>query len=246
MSIPQYIASGTGANIAAASASLAPTFPAGISSSDLAILFMYVKNDSAGTLTTSNTFTWVDIQSSTLVGTSDKIMARYHVCNGTESSASIEVKSSGASGRRAAIVHQFRGDTASWNFEDISFQSNAASTSQANLGISTTGNERLIINMWGFTTNQDNTLSLSGQTGGAPWTSKSHFSGNNPSLELQVCSLTTSGSISNALATISVACVAGIIGVALWVISNVSPSGKTIPATFGGQTIICPLGYNPS
>ncbi|CAB4192712.1 hypothetical protein UFOVP1244_70 [uncultured Caudovirales phage] len=247
MSIPRYIASGTGANIAAASASLAPTFPAGIASSDLAILLMYVKNDSTATLTTSNTFAWTDIQSSTLIGTSDKIMARYHICNGTESSASVEVKSTGAAGRRAAIIYQFRGDTNQWNFEDVSFQSNASSITHADLGISTSGNERLILNMWGWSSTQQLSVSLSAETGGS-WTNANKYdSGQNPALELQICSLTTSGSISNgSVNLVSGANVAGIIGVALWVISNFSPSGETAPAAFGGNTIICPLGYNPT
>lgn len=255
MAIPQFISQGTGWN-GRTNTTGEVIMPADVQAGDLAILAMLTTISALETLTHCNTITfdaWVPVQ--TGADTTVRIHAARRICTGTEDSAGILLTATtgAAGGRAAAQVYLFRGDNASWNFEGPSGAEYAfaqqLSQVQSNIGVSTSGNERLLINIWGGNTQDETTPpEMTNDTGGT-WTSAAYyFSTTTRSIAIQlfVGSLTTSGSISNGVATLSANTICNKIGVALWTTPqatpiNVSPSGATDATAYGLATMISPV-----
>lgn len=197
--------------------------PAGIEAGDLALLVMVTTVSGTQTVTCSNTITfdnWVTVQAG--ADTSVRIQAKRRVCTGTEDSTGVLVQGVGASGRNAAQVYVFRGDSSLWNFEgpsgaEFAFAQQNAQV-QTNIGVSTSGAERLLLNIWGINQKEAAPSVMTNDTGGT-WNTAGYYTPTvSPSITIQlfVASLTTSGSISNGVATLSAANICNKIGVALW------------------------------
>lgn len=256
MAIPTFISQGTGVNVRT-TCTTAVTWPVDVSVSDLAILVMAV-NSATTTLTTGSVINWTTLMPSTSIFNSGGNMrVLYRVCAGTEDGLNnITMVAAGtASGtREVAQVYTFRGTPgATWKFDSgggASFVnvSNASSTQFGDLGVSVSGNNRLLTNFVALGQHNE-TVTLTGGSGATWQPSQIYSSGANPSLAMFYSSLTSSGSISGATSNVlSTACQTFICGTGIWesipiTPLTIEPTGYAMSPGSGGSGAITPFGF---
>lgn len=252
---PSFFAQGTGFN-GASNTSGVVLFPANILTNDLAILVMNATGTSP-TMTLTSTYTFSAWVPASQIGFTN-IKAYKHVCDGTESSRTVSVSFVATSLRNAAQIYVYRSPDAGvvWK-HDI----NGASTDDYLLvaqttvdatkkcaSVSTSGQNRLLINIFIFGQRQLSDRTITGTTA---WTMDVRYDGGaTPSYMEASASLTTSGSVSNGVFTIQTGCQAVTIATGLWCsVASVATlsfttAGFASASSFGILPIICPLGFN--
>lgn len=191
---PVYISSGTGSNVSFG-VNPTPSYPAtGIVAGNLAVLQLYVKNDASGSLTPPGDWTSMGADGT---GVSDRQSTYYKVLSGTES-GTITVTTAGTAGRRAARIYVFSSsDSGTWSIEDYDTEaSGAGATAVSDNNVTTGGENRLAVNLIGYSTRQTTGQeSFVGTTGGT-WTPNAFFdAGSNPSLSIETANMASAGTI---------------------------------------------------
>lgn len=193
--LPVYVVSGTASNVAVGT-NPTPSYPAGMKAGDLALLQIYKKNDAAGTLTPPSDWSLIGGGESTNALDSHSVYKK--VLTGSET-GNVSVVSTGAAGRRAAWIHVFSSSGGSdWRFEDFNSEASPAqSTTVWDNDVTTTGTNRLAINLIGYTNVQTTTGQeiFSGTTGGK-WTARAFSdTGSAPTLSLQTADMANAGTV---------------------------------------------------
>lgn len=208
---PIWVSSGTGSNVVFG-VNPTPSYPAtGIVPGNLAVLHLYVKGDSGGSLTPPGD--WISMGADG-TGGSDRQSTYYKVLSGTET-GTITVTTAGSAGRRAAWIHVFSSAAAgTWSIENYDTEtSGTGATTVSDNNVTTSGAGRLAINLIGYsnrqTTGQE---AFTGTTGGS-WVANSFFeAGSNPTLSVETAIMPSAGTIgggSDASITASLAIVTG-------------------------------------
>lgn len=256
MAIPAFISQGTGVNVRT-TCTTAVTWPADVSVSDLAILVMATVSNTT-TLTTGSVINWTTLMPNTsILNSGGWMQVLYRVCAGTEdglNNITMVAVGTATGTREAAQVYTFRGTPgATWKFDTgggASFVnvSNASSTQFGDLGVSVSGNNRLLTN-FAVLGQHNETVTLTGGTGATWQPSQIYSSGNNPSFAMFYASLTSSGSISGATSNVlSLACQTFIVGTGIWesipiTPLTVTPTGYGLSPGKGDSGAVIPSGF---
>lgn len=193
MALPTYVASGSPDNQSMPT-DLTPSYPAGLAADDLLVLRVHHRNNLAAA---SNTFS---VPGSFAIEFTDQIancrqLLYFATATGSES-GTITVGTSGSGTvRYGAIIHAFRGIDLADIYEAANVEGAGASTILNDVGITTTGADRLAVNFATHDGSPVNSLTVfTGQTGGT-WVLKSTDSSQLPASCVQTADMASSGTI---------------------------------------------------
>lgn len=252
--IPRFISQGIGINIRSNSTGLV-TWPSDVSVSDYAILMM-ATNNSGTTLTFGSVINWTTLVPNTaILNNTGRLQILYRTCAGTEDGLNnITVIATASAGRSSAQVYLFRGTSGGVlkfdanNGAGFNSISNALATQQTGLGVSVSGANRLLMNLWSTAQNLTS-LTVTSETG-ALWQPTEIFTGaGGPGLYLNYASLTDSGSITGGSTNVlSAATSCFIVGTGMWESLGIqpliiSPTGASFSGGGGDTGTVVPIGF---
>lgn len=193
MAIPSYVGAGA-ISIAGMATTLTPSYPSGLAANDLLILRVNHRNNLAAVDDTINvpggwTSIYADQQNNC------RQVLYYAFAAGTESGTISISRTGDGTVNWSAQIYAFRGVNTTTPFEAASREGAASSTVLNDVGVTTSGSDRLAVNFATHDGAPVNTLTVfTGQTGGT-WVLQDAYNGNLPASCVQTANMASSGTI---------------------------------------------------
>lgn len=230
---------GTGVNVSFSSAAVAPTFPSTVASGDLAILTAWIKNDADASADQPTGWLPLFTGSSNIDNGADAMAVYYKICDGTEdgTSVTVPITEPTPSGRRAAWINTFGGDSSVWHFESSAIEiASTLATTITDRDVTTLGPNRLAVNLIGYSNRQTGGQeAFTGETG-STWVASAYYEGgNNPTLSIQTATMTSSGTVGGGSDATITSSIWTILGFAIYADA---PAGSPTGGMFNSDILI--------